>query len=73
MTNASVFLPLAVLLSGCASRVPPPAPADPQVLICAHPATEEIADADPALSLFEGDLESRKVALAIERVNGCDS
>lgn len=44
-------------------------------LMCTGP-TEVIADDDPALAFFRTDeglsLETRKEALAIERVNSCD-
>lgn len=33
---------------------------------------EPIPDSDPALTLFEGRLADRKVALSIERTNGCN-
>ena len=34
-------------------------------------AAEPIPDNDPALILFEGPRADRKIALQIERVNGC--
>ena len=44
-------------------------------LICTGP-TVDIPDDDPALELFReaepDDIEARKIALAIERVNSCD-
>lgn len=41
-------------------------------VICAGP-RDIIPDNDPALTLFEGPLEDRKIALAIERINSCDT
>lgn len=40
-------------------------------LICDAAREGIIPDNDPALALFEGSLSSRKVALAVERINGC--
>lgn len=58
---------------GCTAAPLHPA-VDPMRLICWTTETRHIADDDPALALFtdEPTLADRKIALAIERINGCD-
>ena len=56
----------------CDPAAAPPALTERDIL-CGGPEGAPIDDDDPGLALFDrGDLQDRKVALAIERTNSCD-